>query len=200
MKKMKLFAVLFLTTLIANAQKVAVNGAIVDNDNEPIPGAIILIKGTENGSQTNFDGQFSIKVEKGDKLVISYVGFKTKEFKVKGDLNPKIKLFEDATVCFADVSYFLPFKINEFWAENLNSQADLYNCIRSNVPGVQITNTSIEQSSKITIRGDSNTIVIIDGVRYTDTSILNTINPADIKKIYVANSPIEEQYLLTKIN
>ncbi|SFW18112.1 TonB-dependent receptor [Cellulophaga fucicola] len=102
--------------------------------------------------------------------------------------------------CFSKLSDNLPFNIYEFGAENINSQQDLYNAIRAKVPGVQITNTQNNNTPKINMRGDSNTIVIIDGVRYTDTSILQTISPLDIEKVYVANSVAASNYLLTKRN
>lgn len=200
MKKI-IFALVFLfLTITLSAQQLEIRGTVVDNSNTPWPGVTIVIKGTKIGTQTNFDGEFSIKAKKGDKLVLSSVGLKTKEFKVKADLKPTIKLQEERTVCFAELSYYLPFKIHEFWADDLVSQNDLYNRLRTNVPGIQITNTLGGKSPKITMRGESNTIVIIDGVRYNDTSILNTLNPSDIEKVYVANSPAAEQYLLTKRN
>lgn len=102
--------------------------------------------------------------------------------------------------CFPKLSDNLPFTIYEFGAENINTQQDLYNTIRAKVPGVQISNTQTNNTPKITMRGDSNTIVIIDGVRYTDTSILQTLNPLDIEKVYVANSVAASNYLLTKRN
>jgi len=197
MKKSILTTAFLMLISLTFAQKLEVKGTIVDAAKRPIPGAIVLVKGTEIRTQTNFDGEFTIKTKKGDKLEINYLGFKPKKFKIKDDLNPTIKLQEDATHCFADLSYYLPFKIHEFWADDLVSHNDLYNRIRTNVPGVWVTNTSLGQAPKITMRGDSNTIVIIDGVRYNDTSILQTLNPADIKKVYVANSVAASQYLLT---
>lgn len=200
MKKFISTLVFLFLTITLSAMQLEIHGTVVDNSNAPWPGVTIVIKGTKIGTQTNFDGKFSIKAKKGDKLVLSSIGLKTKEFKVKDDLKPIIKLQEDVSVCFAELSYFLPFKIYEFWADDLVSQNDLYNRLRSNVPGLQITGTTTWQSSKITMRGNSNTVVIVDGVRYNDTSILQTINPADIEKVYVANSPAAEQYLLTKRN
>lgn len=102
--------------------------------------------------------------------------------------------------CFPKLSDNLPFTIYEFGAENINTQQDLFNTIRAKVPGVQITNTQTNNTPKIIMRGDSNTIVIIDGIRYSDTSILQTINPSDIEKVYVANSVAASNYLLTKRN
>lgn len=58
-----------------------VSGNISDASG-PLPGAIVLIKGTDHGTQTDFDGNFSLDVPQGEKLVISYVGFKTEEIPI----------------------------------------------------------------------------------------------------------------------
>jgi len=59
-----------------------VEGTIYDDSGQPIPGVSVLIKGTTNGTQTDFDGHFSISVEKGQVLVFSYVGFSSLEQKI----------------------------------------------------------------------------------------------------------------------
>lgn len=52
-----------------------VTGTIVDDSGAPLPGASIVVKGTSNGTQTDFDGHFSLDVENGQELAISYIGF-----------------------------------------------------------------------------------------------------------------------------
>ena len=71
-----------------------VNGFVVDESGMPLPGANILIKGTNRGTQTDFDGLFTIKAEKGQTLVFSYLGFVTKEIAVKDSIekNTKVKM------------------------------------------------------------------------------------------------------------
>ena len=61
---------------------ITVSGVINDERGLPLPGATVLIKGTKTKKITDFDGQYSIKVKKNAILVISYVGFESKEFKV----------------------------------------------------------------------------------------------------------------------
>ena len=86
MKRDDLFKV-FLTLLAvcsisvgAMAQQITVNGVVQDAQGEPIIGANILVKGTANGTITDFDGNFSLSdVKKGDVIVISFVGYKTQE-------------------------------------------------------------------------------------------------------------------------
>lgn len=58
---------------------VEVSGTIYDEENIPLPGTSILIKGTINGTQTDFDGNYKIKAKEGDILVYSFIGFKTQE-------------------------------------------------------------------------------------------------------------------------
>lgn len=199
MKKLKLLCITLLITSYSFAQEVVIKGVIVA-DSDPLPGVTILKKGTKISVQTDLDGNFSITAAKGDKLLISYLGFKTKEFKIKNKATPIITLTEDNTHCFPEIAFNLPFTVYEIGGDNLKSQEDIYNGIRAQVPGVLISNTNRFQTPIITMRGDANTIVIIDGVRYSDTSILQDIHPADIEKIYVANSVSASTYLRTYKN
>lgn len=91
----------------------------------------------------------------------------------------------------------LPFTVYNVPTKNLNIQEDIYNALRASVPGIQITNTDVtrNQTPQITMRGDSNTIYIIDGVRFFDASILNTLNPNDIESIKVATDVAASNYL-----
>lgn len=74
-----LFAALFFATASILGQS-KITGVIVDETNQPLPGASVLEKGTKNGTDTDFDGKFSLAV-KADSgvLVISYIGYKSKE-------------------------------------------------------------------------------------------------------------------------
>lgn len=60
----------------------SISGTITDDSGLPLPSANIIIKGTSNGTQTDFDGYYSIQAKEGDHLVISYIGFITQEIKV----------------------------------------------------------------------------------------------------------------------
>lgn len=78
-------------------QQIAVSGTVADQDGQPLPGASIVEKGTTNGTQTDFDGNFSIQLADGNAiLVVSYMGFATKEIAVNGQSNISISLAEDA--------------------------------------------------------------------------------------------------------
>ena len=64
----------------------------------PVIGASVVIKGTSNGVATDFDGNFSLNVNQGQTLVISYIGYLTKEVKVDGRANYNITLEEDKKI------------------------------------------------------------------------------------------------------
>ncbi len=54
-----------------------VTGTIIDDTGVPLPGASVVEKGTTNGTQTDFDGNYTIEVDSGATLVISYIGYKS---------------------------------------------------------------------------------------------------------------------------
>jgi hypothetical protein len=79
-------------------KKDIVKGVIRDEDKLPLPGATILIKGTSIGTTTDFDGNFSIEAKKGDTLILSYLGYETKEIAIGENLNQTIMLKMEAIV------------------------------------------------------------------------------------------------------
>lgn len=62
----------------------SITGLIVDADGVPLPGASVVVKGTTNGTQTDFDGNFTIAASNNDVLLISYIGFVAQEIPVNG--------------------------------------------------------------------------------------------------------------------
>lgn len=93
--------------------------------------------------------------------------------------------------------YYLPFKLYDFSSkkENWFNIQSIYNTIQAKVPNISISTTAdLNTIPKINMRGDDNTIVIVDGIRY-DISVLNTLNPADIESITMAPSAAASIYL-----
>lgn len=70
---------LVLVAQLSFAQERAVSGTVSDNAGMPLPGVSVLVKGTKTGTQTDFDGKFSIKASSSQVLVFSYIGMKTQE-------------------------------------------------------------------------------------------------------------------------
>ena len=79
---------LYLFLLIAlsvSAEQFLIKGKVVDENNEPLIGATVCVKGTSRGTATDIDGNYSIVVEKGEILKITYVGYYEKEIEVLND-------------------------------------------------------------------------------------------------------------------
>ncbi|MEP3210106.1 MAG: mucoidy inhibitor MuiA family protein [Maribacter sp.] len=73
----------------------AITGTVLDESGLPLPGANVLVKGTSNGTQTDFDGHFSLEVQSGKELVVSYLGFHNSELPIYSSVM-NIRLDEDA--------------------------------------------------------------------------------------------------------
>ncbi|MFS4417629.1 SusC/RagA family TonB-linked outer membrane protein [Maribacter sp. 2307ULW6-5] len=88
-------ALFFMGTHTALAQTQAVSGTVTDTNGEPIPGANVVQKGTNNGTSTDFDGNYAITMQPGSQvLMFSYIGFNTQEVTVTSP-NINIVLEED---------------------------------------------------------------------------------------------------------
>ncbi len=79
------------------AQNRTISGQVVDDNNLPLPGATVLVKGTTNGTSTDFDGKYSINLNTGNILVFSYVGYVTQEVQIGTSNTINVILKEDAT-------------------------------------------------------------------------------------------------------
>uniref|UniRef100_UPI002869FF10 carboxypeptidase-like regulatory domain-containing protein n=1 Tax=Flavobacterium sp. TaxID=239 RepID=UPI002869FF10 len=90
--------IVFLTMLCSSLiHSQSISGTVSDN-NDPLPGASVLVKGTTNGAQTNFDGSYSLKnVGANAVLVFSYMGFKTQEVNVSGKSTINVVLVDEAS-------------------------------------------------------------------------------------------------------
>ncbi|MGB0879938.1 MAG: MG2 domain-containing protein, partial [Polaribacter sp.] len=75
-----------------------INGIVTDENGEPLPGVSVIIKGTTFGTETDFDGNYFIKVKKGDVLTFNYLGYINKEFPIDSETNLDIKLNPDNSV------------------------------------------------------------------------------------------------------
>lgn len=96
MKKPILFLLLSLLVQTLSAQEKTVTGTVTAAvDGEPLPGVSILAKGTLNGAQSDFDGNFSITVDETATLVFSSIGFKTTEIAVAGQTAIDVAMNED---------------------------------------------------------------------------------------------------------
>ncbi|MDO5665361.1 MAG: von Willebrand factor type A domain-containing protein [Bacteroidia bacterium] len=92
----------------AMAQQIEVSGTVYNEQKQPIIGATIQVKGANSGTVSDVNGRYRIKTEKGKTLIFSYVGYKTREVKVKDAkldvyLKPNIEILEEVAIIGYDV-------------------------------------------------------------------------------------------------
>ena len=80
------------------AQNITVTGTVLDETGEPLIGATIVQKGTSNGTAADLDGNYSISVPAKSTLVISYVGYNSKDVPVNGRTKIDVKLDSSSTM------------------------------------------------------------------------------------------------------
>ncbi len=194
--KKRLFVVAFIFTNIMLAQ--TISGTITDGVN-PLPGASVIEKGTTNGATSDFDGAYSIKnVSENAILVISYIGYVTKEIPVKGKETIDVVLDEDiATLDEVVVIGYgtqkrsdLTTAVSSVKAEEISEipAADIAQTLQGRAAGVSISSGGAPGSrTLVSIRGlntfgDGEPLYVVDGV-FTES--INNIDPNSIEKIDV---------------
>lgn len=96
MKQAKRVFLSFLTLMLSTLMyaQTEISGTVVDGTGEAVIGATVMEKGTSNGTVTDFDGNFKLKVAAGKKLTVSYIGYQTQEVAAKNGM--KVTLQDDA--------------------------------------------------------------------------------------------------------
>ncbi len=179
-----------------------VKGQVVDANGEPIIGASVLVKGTTNGTITDFDGNFSLNDASKGTLVISYIGYQTQEVSADGKSLVKVVLKEDTEVLdeVVVVGYGVQKKATLTGAvsminadETLKGRAttNVASSLQGTIPGLTITRTTSRptEDPALSLRGgistnDNKPLILIDGSE-AYTWELNTINPNDIENVSV---------------
>ncbi|TYA89238.1 TonB-dependent receptor [Seonamhaeicola marinus] len=176
-------------------QKFIVTGVVNDANGQPLPGANIIEKGTQNGTQTDFDGNFSFEVTNDNAvLIVSYIGFSSKEISLNGKSNVSVSLEENAaaldeivvigfgtTTRAKAVGAISTVKAEAFEQTPFNNASQ---ALQGQVPGLIINNSSGSPTAtpQISIRGGGTPLFVIDGV-IRDEFTFSTINPEDIESM-----------------
>ncbi|MFC4096057.1 SusC/RagA family TonB-linked outer membrane protein [Euzebyella saccharophila] len=201
--KLALMACFIFSMGVARAQQgTSVKGTVYDATlNEPLPGASVVVKGTTTGSQTDFDGNFTLMLPVNDAvLVISYVGFATQEVPVNGRTSITVTLQEDAEsldevviVGYGSVKKEdLTGSVTSISTEDITQRSvnNPLEGIQGNLPGVVITTNTgrVGDGFDVNIRGnnsfsgDTQPLFVVDGV---PTGSIDFLNPQDIERIDV---------------
>lgn len=175
-------------------------GIVKDAAGESVIGASVVVKGTTNGTITDFDGNFTLnEVKRGAVIVISYVGYQTQEIKWNGGpLNAILKEDSKTLSEVVVVGYGVQKKANLSGSVAMVDSKELENRPIQNVssglqglmPGVTITGTNGapgQDAGKIRVRGigtlnEAGPYILVDGV---ETGTLSAVDPNDIETISV---------------
>lgn len=190
--KTKILWLLFLFAQITFAQEITVTGAVSDKIG-PLPGVSVIIRGSIKGTETDFDGNYKIKAKQGDILVFSYVGKESVEKTVTSNNVINVNLEDDDNIlqeivitAFGKVKKkkSLGFAQASIEGEDLikTNEVDINNSIAGKVSGVQAVGNSgaTFDNAGIRLRGNSNVLYVVDGVRVQSAADINTADIADL--------------------
>ena len=182
-----ILSTVFYFSLISYSQT-SVSGLVSDENGVPLPGANVIIEGTNSGVSTDFDGNFEISASQGQVLAISYIGYTTQFITVAGQTNINISLQLDNELEEVVVTA-LGFAAVRDQQGSTSSVIDTDDVIRSAEPtvvnalsgkasGVRITRSNGDPGAGSTIRirgantidGSIQPLIIVDGVPLDNTT------------------------------
>lgn len=177
-------------TASAQAAQTTVTGTVTDAQGEPLVGVSVMVKGTQKGGQTDIDGKFSVVGRPGQTLVLSYVGYRTKE--VTAAPTPMAIVMESTDTQLNEVvvtalgikkdKKSLGYAIDELNADELmqNKSANAINSLSGKIAGVNVTQSSgaAGAGAQIILRGgtsgnesiDNQPLFVVDGIIYDNSS------------------------------
>ena len=179
------------------AQEKTVSGKVTDQNGAPLPGVSVLVVGSTTGTQSDFDGLYSLSVAQGATLRFSYIGQKTQDIVVGSSNTIDVQLSEDAQALEEVVVVGYGTTTKESFAGTaktiktedieLKNFSNVSQSLAGEAAGVTVINTSGQPGTTSTIRirgfgsvnGNRSPLYVIDGVPYSGS--LNAINPSDIK-------------------
>lgn len=172
-----------------------IKGTVVDESGEPIIGATVVVKGTTNGTVTDFDGNFEVDAKVGDLLDISYVGYKSQQVKATAQpLNIVLKedtetLEEVVVVGYSSTSKRdLIASVSTVKADQISNMpvTNMAQGLAGRSPGliVQASGGGINSKPSISIRGGGDPIYVIDGVIRSSDDFAN-LSPDDIEAMSI---------------
>ncbi len=203
--KKSILSVLFLVGSFVTAQQ-SVSGTVVDPSGVPLPGVNVVIKGTNTGASTDFDGNFSIQAAETDVLIFSFVGFKDQEATVGNNTSFSISLEEEAS--FLDEIIVTGYgtqtrrevtasivRVDSETIERVAAGSSV-DAIKGQVAGVDITSQGGRpgQSPQVQIRGrrsisaSNDPLYVVDGIPVTssvDGGAIFDIAPQDIESMEI---------------
>lgn len=175
---------------------------VISDENGPLPGVSIIVKGTRNGTETDFDGRYTLNAKRGDILTVSYVGMQTLEVVVNSPnislkMNTDSNLLEEVVVTAFGLKRSrnsnLTYSTRVIDAEEINRSAlSVSDVLQGRVAGVSVTNSGIPGiSNSVNIRGfsslngNNSPIYVVDGMLVEQESIDDFVSVNNIKSVTV---------------
>lgn len=194
-----LFLLLNVLTVKMYGQDSQIRGTVTDGEGVPLPGATVLVKGTTNGAQTDFDGNYTIQASNGDILVFSYIGFAAREIVVSDATTIDVALAESTAMLDEVVvtgygsqsRSTLTSSVSKLDTKVLESatRSNPATALQGTVAGLRVTNTTGQPGSspQVVLRGGTNfsgddaPLILVDGV----PSSFYALNSDDIESMEV---------------
>ena len=185
---------------ISFAQEKMVTGSVTDEEGLPLPGVNVIQKGTNNGAQTDFDGEYKIAVDQGETLVFSYVGFLSQEVTVSSQtINVTLNVDNGALEEVVVVAYGTQSKrsivgsVVSLGEEVLEEQqlTTVTSALQGNVAGVNLLTSGGQPGENPTIRirgvgsinASADPLIIVDGAPFNGN--INAISADQIESMNV---------------
>ena len=198
--KKAFLVVLMLSSSLIFAQD-TISGSVSDADNNPIPGATIVVEGTNTGVVTDFDGNYQINASTGDQLTFSSLGFGSQTITIGNQnqinvtLMSSVDILDEVVVSGYQTQQRRSLSgaigtvdTDEAFKTQVTNAAE---ALQGRVAGVSVVSGGGPGSAPvIRIRGYATTnsnspLYVIDGIQTTDTNVMRDINPRDIENISV---------------
>ena len=192
----------------AFAQQITVNGIVKDTTGEPVIGANVLVKGTTNGTITDFDGNFQLMANKGDIIVISFIGYSAQELPATAELMNVVLKDDSEMLSEVVVIGYGVAKKNDLTGSVTAVKPDEMNkglvtnaqdMMQGKIAGVNVTSASGTPGAGATIRirggsslnASNDPLIVIDGLAMDNNGVkglsnpLSMVNPSDIESFTV---------------
>ncbi|WP_299227360.1 SusC/RagA family TonB-linked outer membrane protein [uncultured Psychroserpens sp.] len=190
MRKFCIFlCALLLNASLLQAQEKTISGNVTDEAGLPLPGVNIIVKGTSNGTQSDFDGNYSIKTNVGEVLVFSFVGLKTQEITVGASNTVNVSMLEDAESLDEVIvtaqgikreKKALGYAVTTLESDAVESrpEADIARVLSGKVAGVNVvgtggiagSGTNITIRGNVSITGNNQPLFVVNGVPFNTST------------------------------
>jgi len=171
---------------VQQANEKQVGGRVLDENGEPVIGATVTVKGTSTATVTDIDGNFSLKVPNGSTLVVSYLGYASKEIAATGtgltvNLSQDTEMLKEVVVTALGIkkeAKSLSYNVQQLGGDAVNTvkDANFVNSLSGKVAGVQFSTgaSGVGGSTRVVMRGakslngNNNVLYVIDGIPMND--------------------------------